>query len=506
MSLDKVSSRLSIPARLEHIEPSLDYVERLALVYGFGSGDAGQIRLALEEAITFAIKHFFVQTNDENENLELRFDVSPAAFHCTIIDQGLPFDIGAFPAYEKAVSSEQLNMDGLGIFLIRNLMDEMTLVNKGREGKEWHLLKKKTEQHINQLLPVHEFNADEERGRQGSLKGFNIRWFRSEDALDIARCAYRTYGYAYEDFIYYPEELTRMNKQRVMLSLVALGENGELAGHLGLYTFPESPGLTEYRAAFVNPAYRQLRIFDAITDRADKEAPGLEFAGVFVRAVSGHTISQRTAINHGFRSCGILLASFPDNVKFKDLTEVIPERFHAILKYKAFGAQRIPRIFIPERHREMISLIYDQLGRKFELGTVTGHEQPYAPNTIMFSHREKILNTVDIKALEYGPGAVDELKSLWQLSRLERNDVIYLYLNLENPFAPELMRCFEEIGFFFAGILPEGLHDQDAIILQYLNNLEVDFSSISLYCSFAQQILNYIQNECRLAKTGVFRY
>lgn len=193
MNLNTVSSRLTIPARWEHIEPSLDYVEKLALVYDFGSGDAAKIRLALEEAISFAIKHFFVPTSDEDAYLELRFEVSPAAFHCTIVDQGLPFDIKAFPAYETAVNPEQLDINGLGIFLIRNLMDEMTLVNKGREGKEWHLLKKKSDQHINQLLPVLEFNSDEEDGQGSSIKDFKIRWLRAEDALDVARCAYRTY-------------------------------------------------------------------------------------------------------------------------------------------------------------------------------------------------------------------------------------------------------------------------------------------------------------------------
>jgi len=46
--------------------------------------------------------------------------------------------------------------------------------------------------------------------------------------------------------------------------------------------------------------------------------------------------------------------------------------------------------------------------------------------------------------------------------------------------------------FFFAGILP-GLNDAQTMILQYLNNVPIDYDQIQLYSPPAQEILTCVR-------------
>jgi serine/threonine-protein kinase RsbW len=69
---------------------------------------------------------------------------------------------------------------------------------------------------------------------------------------------------------------------------------------------------------------------------------------------------------------------------------------------------------------------------------------------------------------------------------------VNLFLPLEDPKTGVLTAEMERLGFFFAGILPETSLG-DVLILQYLNNVGLDYSKIQTYSPIAQDILAYIQ-------------
>ena len=69
---------------------------------------------------------------------------------------------------------------------------------------------------------------------------------------------------------------------------------------------------------------------------------------------------------------------------------------------------------------------------------------------------------------------------------------INLFLPLEDAFTGSLTAELESLGFFFAGILPES-RIGDALILQYLNNVELDYDKIVLVSDMAKELLRYIR-------------
>jgi hypothetical protein len=68
-----------------------------------------------------------------------------------------------------------------------------------------------------------------------------------------------------------------------------------------------------------------------------------------------------------------------------------------------------------------------------------------------------------------------------------------LYLNLSDPQTAHHTEQFENIGFFFAGILP-CTKVGDALILQYLNNVPIDYEKIKTKSEKGSELLAYIKN------------
>jgi hypothetical protein len=71
--------------------------------------------------------------------------------------------------------------------------------------------------------------------------------------------------------------------------------------------------------------------------------------------------------------------------------------------------------------------------------------------------------------------------------------VIHLFLDLRDPLTSSMTGEFEKLGFFFCGILP-GAHFEDALVLQYLNNLQIHYDKIELHADVSKELLNHIRN------------
>ena len=81
---------------------------------------------------------------------------------------------------------------------------------------------------------------------------------------------------------------------------------------------------------------------------------------------------------------------------------------------------------------------------------------------------------------------------LRELKQEELKGVV-LELNLAQPQTALLLERFEQLGFIFAGILPEG-KGEDILCLQYVSDCRVDFAQVKVYGEKAQEIAAYVQH------------
>ncbi len=489
MSEPRTVSELDIPADMLLLPPALSFVEELARGLGFESAEALNIRLALEETLANVIRHGY--PDDPNGRIGLRCEVLPTGLRLAVREKGLPYDPGAIAAYDPAQASLDNEAAGLGTFLVRHAVDEVEHHNLGREGREIVLIRHLRNRHVAHILGLQAAKAAEPEGPTETVD-YDVRPFQPGDALDISRCAYQTYGYSYEDYIYYPERVTAMNAEGSLLSMVAVAKDGRFMGHAAAKRSHPGDTLLEFGVLLVAPQFRGHgvagRLADAIKERTRQAGAACGFG----RAVAGHTLSQRMSENRSMRTCGLLLGTFPKDVNFKKLVGVVPDKMSALLLWIGLRERGPRRLYPPAGHREWIGRLYANMGLAWDESSPPAALPEQGQ---LESHFTDILNIGEITVPDCGPGALDEVLRTVRRLCLRGADAIYLFLNLEHPGCPDLAQALEEHGCFFAGALPERVGGRDALVLQRLNNLSIRYENIRLDAGQASELLDYIRSQ-----------
>jgi len=124
--------RYRISNSLRDIEPLMGILSALSREQGFSAELAHDLRLVLEEALSNVILYGF---QDESEHLiEVDMAVEGEAFVLEIRDDGIPFNPLAETDPNLDMPIEEREIGGLGIYLTRTLMDELTYVREGQQN------------------------------------------------------------------------------------------------------------------------------------------------------------------------------------------------------------------------------------------------------------------------------------------------------------------------------------------------------------------------------------
>ena len=120
---------ITLPARIDSLPRGLALVVECAAAAGFPPQRAMEIELAVEEALANICLYAYPDSSGE---VEVRCTQDETR-HLLIelIDSGIPFDMLARPAPDFTVEAAQRPIGGLGIPLIRALMDRATYHREG---------------------------------------------------------------------------------------------------------------------------------------------------------------------------------------------------------------------------------------------------------------------------------------------------------------------------------------------------------------------------------------
>lgn len=141
-SPEPVSIRLDVPADIRYLNV-VGACARALLERAPGVKEAEilyyNVELALQEVCTNIVQHAYGGKRSATARIDLGFTYSERERLLTIelVDTGQPFDTGEVP--EPLLDEAQVH--GYGLFLVRNLMDEVTY-SSSPAGNCWRLLKK----------------------------------------------------------------------------------------------------------------------------------------------------------------------------------------------------------------------------------------------------------------------------------------------------------------------------------------------------------------------------
>jgi anti-sigma regulatory factor (Ser/Thr protein kinase) len=106
----------------------MEAVSDCAKEQGVDQEKIGKIELALEEALVNICNYSYPE---EPGNAEVRCKQDNRRFIIEIVDSWIPFDMASLPPPDVTPSIEKRKIGGLGIFLIKKMVDE---VRYRREG------------------------------------------------------------------------------------------------------------------------------------------------------------------------------------------------------------------------------------------------------------------------------------------------------------------------------------------------------------------------------------
>lgn len=115
--------KIKFPSRTDNLEVIRDFVQRIALKAGFVLEDADQISLAVDEACTNIIKHAHEFNSRRMIDLAVVYDKKQ--IEIIITDKGKGFDPKSLEKPNLPKYIHEAKMGGLGIHLMKTLMDEV---------------------------------------------------------------------------------------------------------------------------------------------------------------------------------------------------------------------------------------------------------------------------------------------------------------------------------------------------------------------------------------------
>jgi len=123
---------ITLPARIDSLPRGLALVVECATAAGFPPQRVIEIELAVEEALANICLYAYPDRRGEVEVRCLQDEMR--YFSIELIDSGIPFNMLARPAPDFTVDATQRPLGGLGIPLIRALMDNAAYHREGAQN------------------------------------------------------------------------------------------------------------------------------------------------------------------------------------------------------------------------------------------------------------------------------------------------------------------------------------------------------------------------------------
>jgi serine/threonine-protein kinase RsbW len=127
-------------ARFDQLDAIREFVNQAASDAGMDESGLCAVEMAVDEACSNIIEHAYCGV--KGGDIECTCDCDDQALTVILRDHGCPFDLMTVPTPDLSTALEDRRVGGLGVFLIRNLMDEVRYERLGESGNVLTLVRK----------------------------------------------------------------------------------------------------------------------------------------------------------------------------------------------------------------------------------------------------------------------------------------------------------------------------------------------------------------------------
>ena len=128
----KIYARIKLPAQLEYLQKFIDFVATCSREQGFEKKRVHEIELATEEAL---VNIFYYAYKENNGDVEIICKLDDnKRFIIEVIDTGIPFNVLSVAAPDITADLSERQTGGLGVFLIKKVMDAVQYRHEGNKN------------------------------------------------------------------------------------------------------------------------------------------------------------------------------------------------------------------------------------------------------------------------------------------------------------------------------------------------------------------------------------
>jgi anti-sigma regulatory factor (Ser/Thr protein kinase)/GNAT superfamily N-acetyltransferase len=406
-----------------------------AISEAYPAGEEGWIKLSIQE---------------QHGRLEIR-----------IRDFGIPKDVKLMERQLQQAGATATSRLGIPA---ADVADEVHWLTFGPEGKALQVVKWLHETHIADAASDVTLQPFSHNVPLAPEQQYTIRRMRAREAEQVSQLMYRSYGNTYfNEDVYYPDRVAAQNERGVVLSYIAVNEDGDVAGHYALERNQNGP-VAEGGQAVVDPAHRGRGLLDRMKDFAVEEARQLDLIGWYADAVTVHTLTQKSNAAHGGQLTAVDLAIAPKKEQF-DKTHEQPQRVTCLLYFHWLRSPAARSVHVPARHRAIVGEIYKRLQCPIEFRD----SRPPSGHGTLAVKIDAGAARANVYADTIGENTVQLVRQTRrELVERTRVEVVVVELPLEDPAAAIVDEQLERDGFGFLGIAPHFSQRGDVLRLAYL--------------------------------------
>ena len=456
--------------------------------------EARQLEMLIVGAVGDALEHAY--RDGEEGSVKLTIRETHGRLEMIVRDYGMPQDVELLE--RRLHESEAAGATLFGC--PTRLLDEVHWLAFGPEGKALQVRKWLHATSIVDSSDAADIEPVREDAPLAPQQEYAVRRMRPHEAVQVSQLMYRAYGNSYfNPDVYYPQRIAAQNANGSIVSFVACAEEGSVVGHCALELDQPGP-VGETGQAVIHPLHRGRGLLIRMKEAVLEEARRRNLEGCYADAVAVHTLTQKSNVHHGGHLTCVDLAGFPKTERFRGISEQQPQRVTCLLYFHWLKPPQGRTVYVPSRHREMVSVIYSNLDCPVEFGEAG--EPPAGHGTL---------------AVSVTPGAAsgfaradrlgaDTVQAVWHAKRklTERSGVeaVFVELPLDDPATPYVVEELQPYGFAFAGVVPYFSPRGDMLRLIYLVE-PLAREPIKTYDEFAGRLVDYALAEQARVRTAV---
>lgn len=119
-----IERRLTLPNDIETIPQLNEFIDNMAEEAGLDMSFTMSLNLALEEAVVNVMTYAYPEGTAGTVDIDIK--TNGEQLTCVLSDSGTPFDPTQTPDADTTLSAEERPIGGLGIFLVRQIMDDIS--------------------------------------------------------------------------------------------------------------------------------------------------------------------------------------------------------------------------------------------------------------------------------------------------------------------------------------------------------------------------------------------